>query len=311
MNLDVDLADHLESLDTHVRDEFEAMPEVIGAGDDLDLTKIPIAARRWIRIDDVVAVVADLKGSTNLGTGSQREASTASIYEAATRPLVEILGAFSADDITIQGDGAFGVFWGDMRYERAICAGITIKTFSEKSLEARLEKKWPDLPQKTGFKVGLASSRVLVKRVGIPRTDVYEEVWAGKAVNYATKASQEADRRELIATGSVWDVVGQNGFVAFSCTCHSGPSDTIWHDVVIERLPEDEPERIGRKLTSSWCDKCGPAFCDAILSGETTRPEVADLRTGAQSALMKDAIRLKAKTERENRRNLRIARSGR
>lgn len=309
MTLDVDLVEHLESLDTHVRNEFLAMPDVVKAGDDLDFSKIPIQARRWVRIDDVVAVVADLKGSTNLGTGSQREASTASIYEAATNPLVNTLATFSADDIAIQGDGAFGVFWGEKRYERAICAGITIKTFSQKSLEARLEKKWPELPT-TGFKVGLASSRVLVKKVGIPRTDFYEEVWAGKAVNYATKASQEADRRELIVTGSVWDIVGQNDFVAYSCTCHNGPSDSIWNDVVIERLPEDEPERIGRRLTSSWCDKCGPEYCEAILSGQTTRPDVADLRKAAQSALMRDAIRMKAKNERENRRNLRIARSG-
>ena len=309
MSVDVDLAEHLGSLDAHVRNEFSAMPEVVDAGEDLDLSKIPIEARRWVRIEDVVAVVADLKGSTNLGTGTQREASTASIYEASTHPLVNTFATFSADDIAIQGDGAFGVFWGDMRYERAICAGITIKTFSEKSLETRLEKKWPDL--ETGFKVGIASSRVLVKRVGLPRTDHYEEVWAGKAVNYAAKASQDADRRELIVTGSVWDQIGKNDFVAYTCGCHNGPGDSIWHDVTIGRLPEDDPEREGRKLTSSWCDNCGPAFCEAILAGRTARPEVDGLRAASQAALMKNAIRSIALQERENRRNLRIARTGR
>lgn len=310
MAITLDLEEHLDSLDSYVRDEFDAMPEVEAGSDDLDVAKIPIEARRWVRLEDVVAVVADLKSSTRLGTGSQREASTASIYEAAIRPLVETYAAFGADDVAIQGDGAFAVFWGPERYERAICAGITARTFSEKSLEKRLEGKWPDLPE-TGFKVGIASSRILVKRVGIPRTDMYEEVWAGKAVNYASKASQVADRRELIVTGSVWDVVGQNDYVAYSCTCHTGPSDTIWHDVEIDRLPEEEPERMGRKLTACWCDKCGPGYCDAILSGETVRPEVAELRASAQADLMKDAIRLKAKREREDRRNLRIARSGR
>lgn len=309
MSVDVDLAEHLEALDAHVRNEFSAMPEVVDAGDDLDLSKIPIEARRWVRIEDVVAVVADLKGSTKLGTGTQREASTASIYEAATRPLVNTLATFSADDIAIQGDGAFGVFWGDMRYERAICSGITIKTFSEKSLEARLLKKWPDL--ETGFKVGIASSRVLVKRVGLPRTDHHEEVWAGKAVNYASKAAQDADRRELIVTGSVWDQVGENDFVAYSCGCHDGPRDSLWHDVTIGRLPEDDPEREGRKLTSNWCENCGPDFCEAILNGVTTRSEVDDLRKESQATLMKNVIRSKAKKERENRRNIRIARTGR
>ena len=70
------------------------------------------------------------------------------------------------------------VFWGDLRYERALCAGITIKTFSVDMVE-RLEKRWDDLPE-TGFKVGVASSRLLVKRIGTPRNPAQQEpVWAG------------------------------------------------------------------------------------------------------------------------------------
>jgi transposase-like protein len=60
-------------------------------GHDLDVDALPIAARRWLKVTDVVAVVADPKNSTKLGTGKWAQ-STASIYEAATGN-VEDLGA--------------------------------------------------------------------------------------------------------------------------------------------------------------------------------------------------------------------------
>src|SRR5699024_5084969 len=107
--------------------------------------------------------------STRLGTG-KHAASTAAIYRAATGNVVKILHEFNADFIAIQGDGAFGVFWGAARVERALCAGITIKTFSENSLEPKLEARWDDGPE-TGYKVGLSSGRVLVKNIGTRNDD--------------------------------------------------------------------------------------------------------------------------------------------
>src|SRR5690554_638910 len=276
----VELDELLDSLTDRVKIEFSSMPDIENGGSEIDLSKLPIEARRWVRIDDVVAVVADLKNSTGLGTGSQRAASTASIYEAAVNPIVHVYDSFDADAIEIQGDGAFAVFWGDSRYERAMCAGITVKTFSESIFEPRLETKWPDLVDlATGYKVGIASSRILVKRVGLPRTDIQEEVWAGKAVNYATKAAQSADRRELVVTGTVWDEIETNDYIAFSCGCNGGPSDSIWQDIEITKLSEDEPDRFGRKLTAKWCKNCGPSFCEAIMQGETARVDTEQLRT--------------------------------
>jgi hypothetical protein len=128
---------------------------------------------------------------------------------------------------------------------------VTIKTFSLDMVE-RLEEKWENLPE-TGFKVGVASSPLLAKRVGIPRdVDQQEPVWAGKAVNYAAKAAQGADRHELIVTGSVWDTIEKNDYLAMSCPCDGGPSSSIWSDVAIERLPDGDPESEGRVLASSW-----------------------------------------------------------
>lgn len=301
--MSTDLQDLLEKLDDHVKTEMAVNPEVVDKGDDLDVDALPIVARRWHKLTEGVALVADLKGSTNLGVGVHA-ASTAAIYEAATGGLTQIFDEFEADFVAIQGDGAFGLFWGEQRMERAICAGITVKTFSQKQLVPRLENKWADLPS-TGFKVGMAVSKLLVKRVGVPRTDHQEPVWAGKAVNYAAKCAQQADAHEMIVTGSVWDFVESNDYLAVTCPCGGGPTDTLWNDVVIDKIHDGDGERAGRRLTSCWCDIHGPEYSAAVLNGETTRPEARALVARLQKAQRENAFRLAQRRIREDRSNIR------
>lgn len=289
----------LENLASKTSDEFKAMPEVVDVGEVIDVATLPIEVRRWTRISDVVAVVADLKSSTQLGTGS-KAASTASIYEAGTGGVVKIFDSFDADFLQIQGDGAFALFWGDLRFERAAAAGITVKTFSLDFAE-KIEAKWPNKPQ-TGFKVGIASHRVLVKRVGTPRNPAQQEpVWAGKPVNYAAKAAQSAERHELVVTGSVWDQFEKNDYLAFTCACGDGPHDTLWKDFVIPRLESDEKEAQGRRLTSAWCSIHGEEFCSAILDGRKRRDDADHLRQARVRSQMANALWFKAKQERQDR----------
>src|SRR5215207_1816164 len=99
----IDLAPLLTTCDDDVKTEFTATPEVVDVGHDLDVSKLPVTARRWHKATDVVAVVADLKNSTKLGTGKWA-ASTASIYQAATGNTVRIFDSFDADFFQIQGD---------------------------------------------------------------------------------------------------------------------------------------------------------------------------------------------------------------
>lgn len=297
---DFDLDQLLDNLDEDVRTELSCKPEVVDKGDDLDVSTLPIQARRWHKVTDAVAVVADLKSSTQLGL-NKHAASTASIYEAATGNVVDIFDSFDADFVAIQGDGAFALFWGDNRKERAICAGITIKTFSERHLVPRLEAKWPESLPETGLKVGMANSALLVKRVGVPRTDYQEPVWAGKAVNFAAKCAQQADRNQMIMTGSVWDWASGNDYLAVSCAC-STPSPSIWSDVTIEKLPQDEPDREGKLLHALWCTIHGADYCASVLAGKTTRDDVTYERTQALRAEMAKAIRSKAARERQDRR---------
>lgn len=225
----MDLTRLLTECDDHVRGEFASMPDVDDVTDfDPTTDSPPITARRWLRVTDAVAVVADLKSSTKLGLNKYAQ-STASIYEAALHPVVDIFYEFGAGWIPVQGDCVIGIFWDETAVERALCAGITVKTFSAQHLVERLEKKWPEIPD-TGFKVGIATGTVLVKRVGRPQTPHQDLVWPGKAVNYAVKAAQTGDAHELIVTGSIWDAVSNNDYVTFTCDC-AAPSPGLWRDL--------------------------------------------------------------------------------
>jgi class 3 adenylate cyclase len=297
----------LDDLDTRVREEFAAMPEVLEASLPLSIHKLPIEVRRWFRLTDVVAVVADLKDSTRLSTG-KNAASTASIYEAATGSMCWVFDQFDADYVQVQGDGGFALFWGDLNYERAMCTAITIRTFSEDALTKRIEAKWPSAPE-TGFKVGVAAGRTLVKRIGVPRNyDIQEPVWSGNPVNFATKAAQCVGRHQIAVTGSVWDAIADNDYLVISCGCNGGQPGTapspLWKDFVIDRLGEDEPERDGRILEAKWCANCGEAFCSSVMQGSRTRDDVEAARAKDRADRMANALAVKSERARQRKRGL-------
>ena len=305
---DVSLEALLEELDETTKEEFASKPSVEEWDDGFDVSELPIQARKWIQIPDVVAVVADLKNSTHLGTG-KHAASTASIYQAATGGTVGIYNRFGADFIAIQGDGAFALFWGERRYERAVCAGVTVKSFSERHLIPRLEAKWETQAEAhpTGFKVGVASGRVMVKRIGTPRNlSEQEPVWAGTPVNFATKAAQQAERHELIVTGSVWDHIEKNDFLTITCPCGGGPSANLWDNVTIDKIPDANAERQGRILSQGWCSIHGDEYVAAVLNGEIKRDDVADARATLQKRLFANALEVTAREKRMNLRNRRL-----
>ena len=292
----------LGEIEEFIGKQLSSMPEVKDVdAEGLNVDDLPTSPP-WVRIEDVVAVVADLKGSTKLSTG-KLAASTASIYEASVKPLVDVFFKLDSDYIDIQGDCAIGIFWTGNALERAFCSAVTVKTFSTRYLTKKLEGKWPEAPP-TGFKVGMAASRVLVKRIGRPRTDYTEPVWAGKAVNYAAKAAQSVDAGEMLVTGSVWERLSSNDYIAYSCGCgSSGPSDSLWKDGEIKNLPDDDPDRLGRVLTSSWCVIHGEEFCNAILSGKTSRTGVgAAIRHLRNKVQLERIMELKAKRAKQLRR---------
>jgi len=296
---DQDLEDLLTELGSDVGTTLATSPPVTEA-DDPNAEDIPgQGSAKWLKIPRVVAVVADLKNSTALGTG-KHDTSTARAYKASVEGAVKVFNRFEADFIDIQGDGGFGLFWGDKAFERALCAGVTVRTFSD-TLVDKLEKKWGSAGgPETGFKIGIAVGRVLVKNLGTPRNQEEQEaVWAGKPVNYATKCAQSADRHQIVIAGSVWDHFQNNDYVAYSCPC-TGISPSLWSDITIDRLGEDD-ERFGRLTNSGWCTTCGPEFCSAIMAGNRKRDIPGNLRNDLQKTQMKEAIAARAQQARQNR----------
>lgn len=296
-NAKLSLESLLDTLSQEVGSVIRTVPDVEVPEGSFDAEDIPSPeANKWVKLPEIVAVVCDLKGSTHLGTG-RHDTSTARIYKSSVEGAVRILHDFGADFIDIQGDGGFGLYWGDRAHERALCAAVTIRTFSE-GLVDQLETKWPGLPE-TGYKVGIHTARALVKRIGTKRNVAEQEaVWAGKPVNFAAKCAQSADRHQVVATQVMWDRFQKNDYIAFSCGCNGGPTATLWTDTTVQSLPESEQAAV--ILNSAWCVECGPEYCDAILQGETHRDDITDeVRNSINSMKMAEA--LKAKREREQR----------
>jgi class 3 adenylate cyclase len=218
---------------------------------------------------NVVAVSADLKNSTSLSVKDRYAQTSARLYEAATGSAVRLMTKFDPQFLDIQGDGIFGLFHGERAYERALCAAITLKSFSQRSLEPQIEelfaKEFPD----TGFKVGIASGVLVAKKVGVRGTN--EPVWAGKPVNYAVKCAGKADRHQLIATAPVFEKFDDNDYVTHSCGCPNGTPYELWSDTEVEKLGKHSSCKL---LLSGWCTTHGDEFCNAILEGRRKRDDV-------------------------------------
>ncbi|MFG3359849.1 hypothetical protein [Streptomyces griseofuscus] len=268
------VSEMLDDSERHVAEQLKQTPEVIDTQGRINTADLYIDAPKWRKYPQVSCVFADLAGSTSLRKG-RWEASTASIYDAAVKPAVRILADFGADFIDVQGDAAFGLFTGEYSKRRAICAGITIKTFGELVLIPALEAKWPTNPPQTGFKVGCAVSDLLAKKIGISRTAHHAPVWAGRAVNYAAKCSQQATAHQMIVTKPIADVIRCNEYLWYSCAC-SNEYTELWSEQYVEKVSGKDAD--GLLLKSSWCATCGDTYCEKICTGSWRRPDVDSKR---------------------------------
>jgi hypothetical protein len=258
----------LADIDERVRDDLKTAVEVEDIDHIPSLDEMYVERRKWLRIKSVFAVSADLKHSTSLNFGKYVNTS-ARLYEAATGSAVRILSRFQPGFLDIQGDGMFALFHGDLALERALCAAISVKTFSERHLVPAIEGLFAESFPNTGYKLGMASGILAVKKVGVRGTN--EPVWAGKPVNWATKCAQRADRHQLVVTGAVFDKLAENDYMRYSCGCPDGTPSDLWSDIEVEKLGKHSTCSL---LKSSWCQTHGDEFCQAILDGRCDRDDV-------------------------------------
>ena len=92
MTTEVDLQELLDTLTDATKTELACTPTVEDWNGSLDVASLPIKARKWIKVPDIVAVVADLKNSTKLGTGKWAASTAASTKP----PLVASLTRLSS-----------------------------------------------------------------------------------------------------------------------------------------------------------------------------------------------------------------------
>lgn len=264
----------LDQLNDRVKQELETPVEIQECDVFPNVDNLRLEKRRWLRIEDVVAVVVDLKGSTKLDF--RRKAKTsARLYEAVTGNCARIARRFDANFVDIQGDGLFALYHGEGAYRRATCAGITLKSFSARCIVPQVDDSMDERFPKTGLKVGMHAGVLVVKKVGV-RGEMNEPVWAGKPVNWASKCAAKADANELIATESVYRKFEDNDYVRYSCGCQGGQwvgrySD-LWSEVRVETIPDSTVRCM--RLSSPWCLEHGDEFCEAILAGKTRRTGV-------------------------------------
>src|SRR5690554_4173140 len=64
------LSELLEEIRDDIDAELKSTPDVVEkSADAFDVDKLPISKREWHKLDDVVAVAVDLKGSSKMSTG--------------------------------------------------------------------------------------------------------------------------------------------------------------------------------------------------------------------------------------------------
>lgn len=267
--------DLLGQIGGRAREELQNTVEVEDLARFPEVDKIYSQRRTWKRIRDVVAVVVDLKDSTRMSFRNHPQ-TCARVYEAATGNCARIVEYFSPEFVDIQGDGLFALYHGEKAYERALCAGITFRTFSERHLVPEIGRMPGSMRENvpdTGLKVGIASGVLAVKKVGV-RGET-EPVWAGRPVNWASKCAGKAGAHELITTDTVFRHFEDNDFVTHSCGCPNGTPSELWSETIVEKLPEEAARC--RVLRTSWCKDHGDEFCRAILEGRRDRPEVSEV----------------------------------
>ena len=237
----------------------------------------PVNKGIWHRINNVTAIYADLKQSTELNTeGGNKNAAFA--YTFFIRAMTKLLEGFGAKYIDIQGDGIFGLFSGSNSVFDAIACAVTMKTMTEDQVASHFRDKTnSDWVMAAGF--GIDRGTLMVRRLGLRGTK-QNEVWAGRPVNIASKLSSLAKPNKLVVPDRVYKLYEKASklrqrAILRSCGCTGGDgqgegldgdSDChLWTKKFVNASQHLDFDRY-YSLGSHWCDVHGSEFCHAIVN---------------------------------------------
>ncbi len=234
----------------------------------------------WYKIENVVAVFADMKKSTDLNTRTVPK-TAARAYAYFVNSMAVISYRLGAKYVDVQGDAVFALFSGQDSLFHATACAITMRTLTDTLIAGRLSKdcgtEWS-----LAVGVGIDCKTVLVRRLGLRGAKV-NEVWAGKPVNTAAKLSSFTNANEVLVSSRVFDQYKaakslRQRAIIWSCGCGiegigdgldaaAGTTRNLWNE---EPVPADKGfdfETMYR-LQSKWCPRHGPEFCEVIYTGK-------------------------------------------
>lgn len=218
--------------------------------------------KHWFKIPDVICVYADMINSTKL-SASKHDKSTAGAYQLFSNTITRLFHEVNAPYIDIKGDGVFALFNSDQP-NTALAAAVTIKTFVNEEFINRINCS-DDL--KIGLHLAIDQKTLLVRRIGVKRygdrTDRQNEVWAGRAVNMASKLASLTKHNEMLVSERYFKNL-KDDLVLKSCGCPDGEKVDLWreHDLSNNDLFDFDKAYF---LESNWCKEHGAEFCERII----------------------------------------------
>ncbi|WP_029521070.1 adenylate/guanylate cyclase domain-containing protein [Persephonella sp. IF05-L8] len=217
----------------------------------------------WNRVNNVVAVFADLKNSTQISNRKTKRV-YAKFLEYTGYPFVKINEKFDSKFIDIKGDGGLSLFSGRYAEIKAFLAAETFKTFQEKYVRGKFKSKYNI---NLSFGIGISKGDLLVKRIGRRKEDNNFFVWAGNAVNNAALISKyvkiSSNKTIIGVSKDIYHILNQEKFrdyLILSCECSN--KRNLW---------EREERFIGSnidifyKIESDWCKKHGEEYINTVL----------------------------------------------
>ncbi|CAM2790123.1 adenylate/guanylate cyclase domain-containing protein [Pseudoalteromonas distincta] len=221
------------------------------------------SSAKWLKIKDVVCVYVDMKNSTKL-SASHHAGTTARSYTLFTGTAIRLFKEFGASYIDIRGDGVFALF-NSNKVHAAFASAVTFKTFIQSEFTTRVTNK---TSVDTGVHIGIHQATLIVSKIGLrksaSRGDMHNEVWAGKAVNMASKLASLSDNDEIYVSDKYYSNLSSHKAL-YSCDCNEPV--LLWNEV---DLTHDDKFSFNtaRVLESVWCKQHGAEYLNDILAAD-------------------------------------------
>ena len=194
----------------------------------------------------------------------------AKLYDYFTQNIVDVLNhpKLGANYIDIKGDGAFGIFEGEKSSVKAVYCALTFKTLFEQTIRGKFSTD----DQTLSCKFGIHKDKILVRRIGKRGEGNWNEVWAGRLVNNASKLASESHnvpppdglsiQLPILVSEQVYEDFESNKQYGFYHCCING-EPTTEERLMWNRYEDFSDETLGDSFYYthvSWCANCADDY---------------------------------------------------